>query len=157
MCRSAVVLHCVLMLLAAPGNVTDHVIIERQSESTVTFCEGAKESYLGYVTLKVQNLRQFSYGTFHEISNNMERSVFNGMEPEIQLPLKRFPDSGFFHLMRAGWFEEGLPATENSLQYPWVDNWLMAIFPLLNELTRVKCRMRFGCLPWGKCKCPTLA
>lgn len=38
---------------AGPGNVSDHVIIERQSESAVTFCEGAKDAYLGYVTLRV--------------------------------------------------------------------------------------------------------
>ena len=25
--------------------------------------------------------------------------------------------------------EEGHLATQNSFQYPWVDNWLMAIFP----------------------------
>lgn len=42
----------VILLGAGPGNVSDHVIIERQSESTVTFCEGAKDAYLGYVTLK---------------------------------------------------------------------------------------------------------
>jgi F-box protein 11 len=42
----------VTLLGAAPGHVSDHVIVERQSESTITFCEGAKESYLGYVTLK---------------------------------------------------------------------------------------------------------
>jgi len=39
--------------LTAPGIVADNVIIERQSESTITFCEGAKDAYLGYVTLKV--------------------------------------------------------------------------------------------------------
>ncbi|XP_021345462.1 F-box only protein 11-like [Mizuhopecten yessoensis] len=37
---------------AAPGNVIDHVVIERESESTVMFVEGAKEAYLGYVTLR---------------------------------------------------------------------------------------------------------
>lgn len=42
----------VTMLGAAPGIVADNVIIERQSESTITFCEGAKDAYLGYVTLK---------------------------------------------------------------------------------------------------------
>ena len=40
------------------------------------------------------------------------------------------------------------PATKNSL--PCVDYWLMAIFPLVVELTLVKCRQRFGCLFWGK-------
>lgn len=39
-------------LLSAPGNIADHVIIERQSESTIMFGEGAREAYLGYVTLK---------------------------------------------------------------------------------------------------------
>ena len=34
------------------GSVAEHVIIERQSESTVMFVEGSKDSYLGYVTLK---------------------------------------------------------------------------------------------------------
>ncbi|XP_046327836.1 F-box only protein 11-like [Haliotis rufescens] len=37
---------------AAPGNVMDHVIIERESESTVMFVDGAKGAYLGYLTLK---------------------------------------------------------------------------------------------------------
>ena len=31
----------------------DHVIIERESESTIVFVEGARDAYLGYVTLKV--------------------------------------------------------------------------------------------------------
>ena len=43
----------VAMIGAAPGNVVDHVIIERDSESTIMFVEGAKQAYLGYVTLKV--------------------------------------------------------------------------------------------------------
>ncbi|XP_074643961.1 F-box only protein 11-like [Tubulanus polymorphus] len=42
----------VSLIGAAPGNVTDHVIIERFSESTIMFIQGARESYLGYVTLK---------------------------------------------------------------------------------------------------------
>lgn len=42
----------VTMLGAAPGNVADNVIIERQSESTIMFGEGARDAYLGYVTLK---------------------------------------------------------------------------------------------------------
>lgn len=37
---------------AAPGNVAENVILERVSESTLMFMEGAHESYLGYVTLK---------------------------------------------------------------------------------------------------------
>jgi len=41
------------LTITAPGNVIDHVVIERESESTVMFVEGAKEAYLGYVTLKV--------------------------------------------------------------------------------------------------------
>jgi len=36
--------------------VIDHVIIERESESTVMFVEGAKDAYLGYVTLRVSIL-----------------------------------------------------------------------------------------------------
>ena len=38
---------------AAPGNVADHVTIERQSESTIMLADGARDAYLGYVTLKV--------------------------------------------------------------------------------------------------------
>ena len=50
-----------------------------------------------------------------------------GMKGEIQL-LKRFPDSSVSSpLIRCG--VEGHPATKNVLQYPWVDNWLVAIFP----------------------------
>ncbi|XP_013385972.1 F-box only protein 11 isoform X2 [Lingula anatina] len=40
------------MIGAAPGNVIDHVIIERQSESTVTFMEGANTAYFGHMTVK---------------------------------------------------------------------------------------------------------
>ena len=72
-----------------------------------------------------------------------------GTEAEIQLLLKRYPDSSVSSLIQIGWGEEGHPATKNLLQYPWVDNWLMAIFPLVVELTLVKCHQRFGCLLWG--------
>ena len=34
--------------------MVDNVRIERQSESTLLFAEGAKEAYLGYVTVKVR-------------------------------------------------------------------------------------------------------
>lgn len=40
-------------LFLAPGNVAENVVLERESESTITFVEGARESYLGYLTLKV--------------------------------------------------------------------------------------------------------
>ena len=44
---------CHLMYyFSAPDNVVDRVIIERQSESTIMFVEGAREAYLGHVTLK---------------------------------------------------------------------------------------------------------
>ena len=43
----------VTILGAAPGNVTDHVIIERDNDSTVVFTEGASRAYIGYVTIKV--------------------------------------------------------------------------------------------------------
>lgn len=39
----------------------DHVIIERESESTVMFVEGAKDAYLGYVTLRVSILLSIQY------------------------------------------------------------------------------------------------
>ncbi|XP_014663279.1 PREDICTED: F-box only protein 11-like [Priapulus caudatus] len=42
----------VQLIGAAPGNVAEHVILERQSESTIMFVEGANQAYLGYVTLK---------------------------------------------------------------------------------------------------------
>ncbi|RUS84954.1 hypothetical protein EGW08_007265, partial [Elysia chlorotica] len=42
----------VSLIGAAPGNVMDHVIIEKETESTIMFVEGAKRAYLGYVTLK---------------------------------------------------------------------------------------------------------
>ena len=41
------------------------------------------------------------------------------------------------------------PKTRNSLQYSWVGNWLMAIFPLEVELNLVKCNQLFGRLPWA--------
>ncbi|XP_050048771.1 F-box only protein 11 [Dermacentor andersoni] len=42
----------VALIGAAPGNVAEHVILERDSDSTVTFVEGARGAYLGYLTLK---------------------------------------------------------------------------------------------------------
>ena len=58
-----------------------------------------------------------------------------------------FQISGISSLIRASWCEEGHPATKNTIQYPWVDNWLMAIFPLVVELNLVKFRQWFG-LAW---------
>lgn len=43
----------VALIGAAPGNVAEHVILERDTDSTVTFVEGARGAYLGYLTLKV--------------------------------------------------------------------------------------------------------
>lgn len=37
---------------AAPGNVAESVILERESESTMMFVEGAKNAYAGHLTLK---------------------------------------------------------------------------------------------------------
>lgn len=37
---------------AASGNVAESVILERESESTVMFVEGAKKAYAGHLTLK---------------------------------------------------------------------------------------------------------
>lgn len=41
-----------LFIGAAPGNVAESVILERESESTVMFVEGAKNAYAGHLTLK---------------------------------------------------------------------------------------------------------
>ena len=49
------ILYWIEIFISAPGNVVDHVVIERQTESTIVFGEGARDSYLGYVTLKVSN------------------------------------------------------------------------------------------------------
>ena len=81
--------------------------------------------------------------------------LYLGTETEIQLPLKRFPDSGVSSLIWTGWCGGAYPAIKTSLQYPWVKNWLMAIFPLVVKLNLIKCHQRFGCLPWDKR--PTLA
>ncbi|XP_015784789.1 F-box only protein 11-like [Tetranychus urticae] len=40
------------MIGAAPGNVAENVILEKNSDSTITFIEGSRRAYLGYVTLK---------------------------------------------------------------------------------------------------------
>jgi hypothetical protein len=37
----------------APGNVAENVVLEKQSSTVLTFSSGAKEAYLGYVTLRV--------------------------------------------------------------------------------------------------------
>ena len=53
--------------------MVDHVIIERQSESTIVFGEGARDSYLGYVTLKVFLLfetHSFLFSVRYIISND---------------------------------------------------------------------------------------
>jgi F-box protein 11 len=42
----------VALIGAAPGNVAESVILERESESTVMFVEGAKHAYAGHLTLK---------------------------------------------------------------------------------------------------------
>jgi F-box protein 11 len=42
----------VSLIGAAPGNVAESIVLERESESTVMFVEGAKHAYIGYMTLK---------------------------------------------------------------------------------------------------------
>ncbi|RWS26648.1 F-box only protein 11-like protein [Leptotrombidium deliense] len=42
----------VALIGAASGNVAESVILDKEMESTITFVEGAKRAYLGYVTLK---------------------------------------------------------------------------------------------------------
>lgn len=42
----------IALIGAAPGNVAESVILERESESTVMFVEGAKRAYAGHLTLK---------------------------------------------------------------------------------------------------------
>ncbi|XP_018328362.1 F-box only protein 11 isoform X2 [Agrilus planipennis] len=42
----------IALIGAAPGNVAESVILERESESTVMFVEGAKQAYAGHLTLK---------------------------------------------------------------------------------------------------------
>ena len=42
--------------VSAPGDVVDKVKIERENLSTVVFTEGARNAYLGYVTIKVRRI-----------------------------------------------------------------------------------------------------
>lgn len=42
----------VALIGAAAGNVADAVILERETESTITFIDGAKLAYVGHITLK---------------------------------------------------------------------------------------------------------
>lgn len=42
----------VALIGAAPGNVAESIILERETESTMMFIEGAKNTYVGYMTLK---------------------------------------------------------------------------------------------------------
>lgn len=42
----------VALIGAAPGNVADSVVLERESQSTVMFLDGAKNAYVGHMTLK---------------------------------------------------------------------------------------------------------
>ena len=83
-------------------------------------------------------------------------------EVEIQLPLKRFPDSSVTG-PNPNWFGvEGHHATKNLLQYPWVDNWLMAIFPLSGRVKLKSCSLAKGLGkhypgPWEQMSGPSLA
>ena len=77
------------------------------------------------------------------------------MEVEIQLPLKRFPDSSVSSLNRTGCVKGHL-ATKNSLQYPWVDNWL-AIFPLSGRVESCKVLPEVGFSTLGQTSNPNLA
>lgn len=42
----------VALVGAAPGNVAESIVLERESESTIMFVEGAKHAYVGYMTIK---------------------------------------------------------------------------------------------------------
>lgn len=42
----------ITLIGAASGNVAESIILERESESTVMFVEGAKNAYIGHMTLK---------------------------------------------------------------------------------------------------------
>lgn len=42
----------VQLIGAAPGNVAEHVVLERQSESSIMFVQDARQAYLGWVTLR---------------------------------------------------------------------------------------------------------
>ena len=43
----------IYLCIVAPGNVADHVVIEQESESTIILADGARDTYLGYATFKV--------------------------------------------------------------------------------------------------------
>lgn len=61
----------------APGaDVMDRVVIERESESTIMFVEGARTAYFGYITIKVK-LHVFSfYSSVHTLGQSCNRSKF---------------------------------------------------------------------------------
>lgn len=42
----------ITLIGAASGNVAESIVLERESESTVMFVEGAKNAYIGHMTLK---------------------------------------------------------------------------------------------------------
>ena len=52
-----------------------------------------------------------------DFASNLNVDYIKGTEAEIQLPLKRFPDSSISSLILVGWCEEGHPATKNLLQH----------------------------------------
>lgn len=41
----------------APGKVADKVIIENTRDSTFVFMEGSEDAYVGYMTIRVRNLK----------------------------------------------------------------------------------------------------
>ena len=49
---------------------------------------------------------------------NLPKINMRGMEAEIQLPLKRDPDSSVSSLIQAGWCEEGHPITKTRSNIP---------------------------------------
>lgn len=72
----------IAMIGAASGNIANNVIIEKESETTVSFIEGAKRAFLGYVTLKFSP-NEVSSGSSHLHSKHYCLEVGDGASPII--------------------------------------------------------------------------
>ena len=77
-----------------------------------------------------QDLKLVKWPINYEVAEDYREHDY-GTEVEIQQPLKKFPDSNVSFLIRTGWCGRAF-RHQNSLQYPWVDNWhVLAIIILI--------------------------
>ena len=92
----------ITLIGAAPGNVAESIVLERESESTVMFVEGAKNAYIGHMTLK------FSPDITSTVPHHKHYclEVGENCSPTIDHCIIRSTSVGEFHLILAKQFNE---------------------------------------------------